>query len=280
MPRRGWHAAGVLECVVNVSEGRDAEVLAALAAAAGDALLDLHADPHHHRAVLTLVGQDAVRAVADVAVARIDLRRHQGVHPRLGAIDVVPFVALTGSDGSEAVEARDAFGAWLAERHAVPCFRYGPERSLPEVRRGAFSALSPDTGPSRPHPSAGACAIGARDVLVAYNLWLAGTDLERARRIAAAVRGDGIRALGLDVGGRLQVSLNLVEPLRVGPGAAHDRVSAAAGAEGDEVTGAELVGLVPAAVLHREPAGRWRELDLGEDRTIEARLEARGWAGS
>jgi hypothetical protein len=112
-------------------------------------------------------------------------------------------------------------------------------------------------------------------VLVAYNLWLAGTDLDRARRIAAAVRGDGIRALGLDVGGRLQVSLNLVEPLRVGPGAAHDRVSAAAGAEGDEVTGAELVGLVPAAVLHREPAGRWRELDLGEDRTIEARLEAR-----
>jgi glutamate formiminotransferase / 5-formyltetrahydrofolate cyclo-ligase len=269
----------VLECVVNVSEGRDRAVLAALAAAAGDALLDLHADPHHHRSVLTLVGEDAVRAVSGVAVGAIDLRAHLGVHPRLGAVDVVPFVALAGSDLDAAVAARDRFAAWLADEHAVPSFRYGPERTLPEVRRGAFGELLPDAGPPRPHPTAGATAVGARPVLVAYNLWLAGDDLARARRVASRARGEAVRALGLDVGGRLQVSMNLVDPATLGPGAAFDRVAALAVDEGDEVTGAELVGLVPRAVLAAEPTHRWAELDLAEDRTIEARLEARGWPG-
>jgi glutamate formiminotransferase len=107
-------------------------------------------------------------------------------------------------------------------------------------------------------------------VLVAYNLWLAAPDLAAAKRAAAAVRGDGIRALGLAVGDRVQVSMNLIEPLRVGPGAAWDRVAAT----GVAVAGAELVGLVPDAVLRAEPPGRWHELDLAPDRTIEARLAA------
>jgi glutamate formiminotransferase len=266
----------VLECVVNVSEGRDVDVVAELARAAGDALLDVHTDAHHHRTVLTLVGEDAVRAVADVALRRIDLRAHVGVHPRLGAVDVVPFVALDGSTAGDALAARDRFARWWATTHAVPCFLYGPERTLPDVRRGAFTTLRPDLGPEQPHPTAGATAVGQRPVLVAYNVWVGGVDLESARRLASACRGPGVRTLGLAVGDRWQVSMNLVDPVVIGPAAAFDRVVHAAGAVGAVVEGAELVGLVPAAVLDAVPRHRWAELDLAADRTIEARLDRAG----
>jgi glutamate formiminotransferase len=255
----------VLEAVVNVSEGRDATVLDALAGAGGRDLLDLHTDPHHHRSVLTLVGEAAPRRVAAVAVERIDLRTHDGVHPRIGAVDVVPFVPLAGSTMADAVAARDAFCRWAEATLALPCFAYGPERSLPELRR-AVAAERPVL-----HPTAGGCAVGAREVLVAWNVWLAEPDLGLAKRVAAAVRGDGIRALGLPVGARVQVSMNLVEPLRVGPAQAWDRVEALA-----PIAGAELVGLVPAGVLERTPGHRWAQLDLEESRTIEARLAAAG----
>lgn len=266
----------MLECVVNVSEGRDQPILRALADAAGADLLDVHADPHHNRAVLTLVGEEAARGVATVAVERIDLRRHDGAHPRLGAVDVVPFVALAGSEPDDARRARDAFASWLASTHQVPCFLYGPERALPDVRRNAFAALAPDAGPSVPHPTAGATAVGQRPVLVAYNVWVGGTDLAGARRAAAAVRSAEVRALGLPVGDRLQVSMNLVLPDRVGPAQAYDRVAHLVTAAGGHVEGAELVGLVPDAVLRAVPRARWAELDLGPDRTIEARLAAAG----
>jgi glutamate formiminotransferase len=269
----------VLECVVNVSEGRDASVLADLAGAAGPDLLDVHTDPHHHRSVFTLVGEAAPRRLAATAVALVDLRRHHGVHPRLGSVDVVPFVPLAGSTMADADRAGDDFCRWAGEELALPCFRYGRHRTLPELRRRAWVDLAPDCGPAAPHPTAGACCVGARDVLVAYNLWLTGTDLEGARAIAAAARGDGIRALGLQVGPRIQVSMNLVEPQRVGPGVAWNRVADLAGDAGAAVAGAELVGLVPDAVLAAEPEARWRELDLGPDRTIEARIRARGAGG-
>jgi glutamate formiminotransferase len=265
----------VLECVVNVSEGRAEERLDRLAAAAGDALLDLHRDPHHHRAVLTLLGEDAPRAVAEAAVAALDLTHHDGVHPRLGVVDVVPFVALGGSTTDDAVAARDAFAAWFADAHGVPCFRYGPERTLPELRRRAFVDLPPDTGPGQPHPTAGATAVGARDVLVAYNAWLADDDLDAARAIARGVRRAELRTLGLRVGRRAQVSMNLVAPDVLGPAAAYDLVAAAAGELGVDLAGAELVGLVPRRVLDAVPRWRWAALDLGEDRTIEARIAAR-----
>jgi glutamate formiminotransferase len=261
----------VLECVVNVAEGRDRAVLDELQAAAGADLLDVHTDPHHHRSVLTLVGEDAARRVAAVAVDRIDLRAHDGVHPRIGALDVVPFVALAGSTAADAVAARDRFCRWAGQELALPCFRYGSERSLPEVRRSAFGALRPDCGPRAPHPTAGGCAVGARPVLVAYNLWLASPDLAAATAVARAIRGSTIRALGLAVGDRVQVSMNLVAPDDVGPADAWDLVSALV-----PVDGAELVGLVPAGVLEGIPPTRWAELDLGPDRTIEARLAARG----
>jgi glutamate formiminotransferase len=251
----------VLVSAVNVSEGRDGPALARIADAAGDDLLDLHRDLHHHRSVLTVAGADAVRRVAAAAVAAIDLRRHSGVHPRLGAVDVVPFVPFGTSTPAEAAEARDAFAAWARTELALPALVYredGP--TLPEVRaRARFELL--------PHPTAGAVAVGARGPLVAYNVWLEVPDVALARRVARAVRGAGIRALGLPVGGRVQVSMNLVDPLQVGPAAAFDAVAAHA-----RVAGAELVGLVPQAVLDAVAPDRWQELDLDARSSVEARL--------
>jgi glutamate formiminotransferase len=261
----------MIECVVNVSEGRSGPLLERLAAAAGDSLLDVHTDPHHHRAVFTLVGEEAVRYVTAEAVASIDLEHHDGVHPRLGAVDVVPFVALGDHRPVDAVAARDRFAAWAADELGLPCFVYGRERTLPEVRHGAFTTFGPDTGPDRPHPTAGAVAVGSRPVLVAYNLWLAVADLDRAHALARELRGPSVRALGLAVGDRVQVSMNLIAPDRVGPSAVYDQVAASV-----DIARAELVGLAPASVLDAVDPDRWPQLDLAPDRTIEARVAARG----
>ena len=271
---------------MNVSEGRDPAVLGALGRAAGDALLDVHADPDHHRAVLTLGGsgtEEAVRALAGAALEHLDLSAHHGAHPRFGVLDVVPFVPLDdggsplagAADLGEALAARDRFAAWAGTALDLPCFWYGPERSLPEVRRWAFVDLVPDTGPPHPHPRAGACAVGARHALVAYNLWLTGVGVEVARAVAGALRGPAVRALGLDVGGRAQVSCNLVDPAVAGPADVYDAVRRLTGEAGGTIERSELVGLVPAAVLGGTARGRWAELDLDEDRTIEARLRRR-----
>ncbi len=253
-----------LACVVNISEGRRGEILTEIADAAGADLLDVHTDPHHNRSVLTLIGERAPRAVARAAVARLDLRTHRGVHPRIGVVDVVPFVPVDPSPMAEAVAARDGFAAWAAGELGVPCFLYGPERSLPDVRRGAFTSLSPDRGPASPHPTAGACAVGARRPLVAYNLWLTSSDLELARRVARDLRGPAVRALGLPVGDRVQVSMNLIDPAVVGPADVYDRVATMA-----DIARAELVGLIPAAVLAAVPQVRWPELDLSPARVLE-----------
>jgi len=259
----------VLECVINVSEGRRAEVVAVIAEAAGDALLDVHTDAHHNRSVLTVVGEEPARAVAAAAVATIDLRHHAGVHPRIGAVDVVPFAPLAGGTLEAAIAARDRFARWAGQALALPCFHYGPERSLPDVRRQAFVRLPPDAGPARPHRTAGACAVGARRAMVAYNLWVA-TDLARAKVIAGGLRGPRVRALGLPVGDAVQVSMNLLSPEVVGPAAVYDLVAAQV-----PIVRAELVGLAPAAAVHRIGRRRWSELDLAEERTIEARLADR-----
>ena len=266
-----WQARGVLECVVNISEGRDQETIDAIAATAGADLLDVHTDPDHHRSVLTLAGEAAARRVTTEAVARLDLRSHQGAHPRIGVVDVVPFVALEGSTAGDAIDARDRFCRWAADELALPCFAYGPERTLPEVRRHAFADLAPTTGPPRPHPTAGAVAVGARPVLVAYNVWLAEPDLALARRIAADLRGPAVRALGLAVGDAVQVSMNLVDPASVGPADVTDAITAVA-----PIDRCELVGLVPASVLEVIAPDRWAALDLATDRTIEGRLAQTG----
>lgn len=286
---------------MNLSEGRDLDVVARLAAAGGPYVLDVHSDPDHHRSVLTLCGpagagagtggpvQAAAQAVAAAGVELIDMRSHSGAHPRIGAVDVVPFVSLrSGPAGrlaegatSESLAARDRFAAWAGRHLGLPCFLYGPERSLPELRRGAWRTLAPDFGPAAPHPTAGATAVGARPVLVAYNLWLApgpGVDVALAKRLAAAVRTSGLRALGLQVGGHVQVSCNLVDPWQLGPGAAFDAVAQALGPAAG-IDRAELVGLLPRAVLDAEPSHRWAELGLDPSTTIEARLEQAGLDG-
>jgi glutamate formiminotransferase len=257
---------------MNISEGRDLHAVELIGRSAGRELLDVHTDAFHNRSVLTLVGQQAAEAAALAAVLRLDLRAHRGVHPRIGVVDVVPFVPLGAATLDDALAARDRFAAWLGGELGVPCFRYGPERSLPEIRRHAFTSLAPDTGPPEPHPTAGACAVGARPPLVAYNVWLAAADLALARHIARDIRGPAVRALGLEVGERVQVSMNLIDPSAVGPAEAFDLVAARA-----PVAGAELVGLVPDAVLQAVDRRRWAELDLAADRTIEARLRARGF---
>ena len=277
-----------LECVVNVSEGRDESVLAMLSASAGPALLDLHRDPHHHRTVLTLAGgpEDvaaAARSLARATVDRLDLRAHDGVHPRLGVLDVVPFVPYepghaAPGDLTAAVAHRDAFAQWLADELGVPSFVYGPlpdggNRTLPDIRRRAFRptrGLAPDFGPARPDASTGATAVGARRVLVAYNVWV--SSLEAARLIAPRIRGPQVRALAMAVGARAQVSCNLIEPDAFGPARLYDAVAALAAEAGGAVEGAELVGLLPEVVLAAVPPARRPELGLSAAATVESRL--------
>jgi glutamate formiminotransferase / 5-formyltetrahydrofolate cyclo-ligase len=282
------------ECVINVSEGRDHNIIAGIARAGGNALLDCHSDAEHHRSVLTLGGtldevEAAARSAAAAAVAAIDLTSHRGVHPRLGALDVVPFVPLGKVSPDDerwagALAARDRFAEWAGSTLGLPCFLYGPERSLPDIRRHAFAAVLPDTGPTTPHPTAGACAVGVRPVLVAYNVWIAddrGADdsaVTVARRLAASLRGPGVRSLGFPLADGAQVSFNLIDPTATSIAALYDAVAAGSKHAGCSVTRAELVGLVPEAVLLAEPRPRWEELDLAEDRTIEFRMARRGSA--
>jgi glutamate formiminotransferase len=275
----------LIECVVNLSEGRDQAILSALDAAAGPSLRDRHSDPDHHRSVYTLVGDDtdvvaSTRSLAVAALHALDLASHVGAHPRLGVLDVVPFVPYERGqpaphDLGHVTALRDDFARWLADEHGVPAFTYGPlgggrSRSLPELRRQAFKELQPDAGPATPHPTAGACAVGARGVLVAYNVWV--SSLEIATAVAPLVRGPAVRALGLATGPRAQVSCNLIDPDVYGPDRLYDTVAELAASAGGHALGAELVGLIPSAVLERIPDARWPELDLAAERTVEARL--------
>jgi glutamate formiminotransferase len=266
----------MLECVINISEGRDRELLARLAGLIDNALLDLHADAHHNRSVFTLAGEDvldAAKAICAQAVSELDLRRHEGVHPRLGVVDVVPFVPIgiplgADMDLSAALAARDSFAEFAASELRLPCFLYGPARSLPEIRKTAFHELAPDIGPLLPDPRSGAVCIGARLPLVAYNLVLEDDDLEHGKEVARSIRSRSVRALGLRVGTDVQVSCNLVEPWFVGPPECYDAVAALS-----EVRSTELVGLVPREVLDGIDPTRYVQLNVGPDRTIEARLE-------
>ena len=282
-------AHGPAECVINIAEGRDPAVIAHVAAAGGEQLLDVHSDTEHHRSVLTLAGdlpdvEAAARRVAEAAVGAIDLTGHEGVHPRLGAVDVVPFVPLTARHGTvtswdSVTAARDSFADWFGTTLAVPCFLYGPERSLPEVRRGAFTLLAPDTGPQHPHPTAGATAVGVRGVLIAYNVWIGTADgatdvVAVARRLAGQLRRPGLRTLGLAVDGAAQVSCNVVDPGLVTLIDVFDSVAAGAAEARCTALRGELVGLLPRAALSAVPEARWPMLGLSADDTIEFRMGA------
>lgn len=273
----------MFECVLNLSEGRNQDVLDELGRAAGTSLRDRHADTFHHRAVYTLINDpDALvrdcRALFAAAYQRLDLSGHLGVHPRFGVVDVVPFVALDPRRSDEAVALRDSTARWLAATYDVPVYLYGPladgtVRSLPEVRRGAGRTLVADFGPREPSPHRGCVAVGARPILVAWNLWLDGVSLDDARAMAAAVRRTSVRALAFEVGDQVQVSCNLVDVVDARPSEVYDQVADRLGA-GGSIRRAELVGLAPRALLDREDPARWAELGLSEEATIEARCGA------
>jgi len=262
----------VLECVINISEGRNIDVLRQLVAICADDLLDVHFDTEHNRSVFTLTGENAPQRLTKLAVQLLHLDAHQGVHPRLGAVDVVPFVPLDGSTMGDAIAARDAFAQWASSELSVPCFVYGIERSLPDLRRDAWANLQPQYGPPVPHPTAGAICVGARKLLVAYNVWLKTNTSEKdARFIAQSVRSDGIRTLALRVGNHWQISMNLIDPERIGPDLATDRVLHFAEQHNVEIDQCELVGLMSQNALNKISQERWNELDLSPERTIEFR---------
>ena len=260
----------MLECVINVSEGRNQAILDALAQSCAGDLLDIHSDPDHNRSVFTLVGVDAPRALTRAAVTALNINDHAGVHPRIGVVDVVPFVPLVDSTMHDAHVARNEFVTWAATELEIPCFLYGTERTLPDIRKTAWTSLMPDAGPLVPHSTAGAICVGVREPLVAYNLWLKDVDLVTTRHIASSVRTAEIRALGLQIGAFTQVSVNLIQPMNTGPDDVYDAVSQYAA-----IHHAELVGLLPASVLATVPRAQWEDLDLSVEQTIEWRLTNR-----
>ncbi|MDW8339712.1 MAG: glutamate formimidoyltransferase, partial [Thermoleophilia bacterium] len=273
----------MLESVPNVSEGRDRDAVAAIGAAAvdrGARLLDVHSDVDHHRSVLTLAAEpetivEALLALARTALDVIDLRHHEGVHPRVGALDVVPIVPIGDADMAEASRVALAVAKRIGEELEVPVLLYGAvgegrrpafyrRGGLPELARRLESGeLVPYAGPARLPPRSGAVLVGARAPLVAYNVELATADVRPAREIAAAVRESGgglpgVQAIGLLLSsvGRAQVSMNVVDldatPLHV----VYREVERLAAERGIAVAGGELVGLVPERVLaEAEEAG-------------------------
>lgn len=292
----------MLESVPNVSEGRDPSLVAAIAAAfarAGARVLDTHLDGGHHRAVLTLIGDAG--AVADglvggiaEAARRIDLRVHRGVHPRVGAADVVPIVPLLPGDLGSAVDVARTVGARVGEELRLPVFLYG---DLGEGRRPAFfrrggpaelqrridaGELEPAYGPHRLDSAAGAVLLGVRKPLVAFNLELNGT-LEVARDVAAAVRESsgglsGVQALGLRLPtGRIQVSTNVIDLDATAPHELVARIVSEVEARGAVVGEGELVGLLPAQVVAAAAtaAGIREPLDARGIPTVAARGAAR-----
>lgn len=263
----------LVQCVPNFSEGRDRATLEAIVAAArsvaGVKVADWSGDPDHHRMVLTLVGpaaaaRDAAFAAAAEAVRRIDLTRHSGQHPRLGAVDVVPFVPLGDTPMEQCIRTAREFGARAAAELELPVYFYEEAATRPErrnlalVRGTGFDALrsapltaerAPDLGPTRVHPTAGAVAVGARGRLLAFNVNLRTDDLEIARAIARAVRERdgglrGVRALGVRLPSRdlVQVSINITEPDRVPLYRVLALVCAEASRWDVAIAGTELIG--------------------------------------
>jgi glutamate formiminotransferase / 5-formyltetrahydrofolate cyclo-ligase len=271
----------LIECIPNVSEGRRADVVSAMAdairAAPGVRLLDFSSDASHNRSVFTLVGnaagvEAAVLALFERAVAAIDLRTHRGEHPRLGAVDVVPFVPIEGVTMADCVALARRVGAIVAERFQLPVFLYeeassNPARkNLEDIRRGEFEGLAakmaspgwaPDFGPARPHEGAGATVIGARMPLIAYNINLATDRLDVAKKIAAGIRQSSggfrfVKAAGfkLEDRGIVQVSMNLTNFEKTPIFRVFEVVKREAARYGVQVLESEIVGLIPSAALH------------------------------
>ncbi len=288
-----------LESVPNVSEGRARETIEALGEAfrSHARLLDVHSDADHNRSVFTLVGDeaqlsDALVAGAAVARERIDLRRHEGVHPRIGALDVVPIVPLRPEDMPWAREAALSVARRIAAELGLPVFLYGDEvgrgrgrdffrRGGPEQlqRRLQAGELAPDFGPPELDPAAGGVLVGARRPLIAFNVDLRGGTLDDAQAIARAVRErdggfPGVRALGLDLprAGHVQVSMNVEDWEACALHELVARIEAEAAARGAEVAGSELVGLMPAGAVAAAAGAALRIAGFDARHVLELRL--------
>jgi glutamate formiminotransferase len=280
----------IVECVPNFSEGRDGAIIASLGNAAGALLLDTTWDVDHNRSVLTLAGLgDAVAAAAfecvRVAARLIDLSGHAGVHPRLGAADVVPFVPVSGVTLVECAELARTTARRIWEELRIPVYLYEAAALRPEcvrlenVRKLALNGLVPDFGEGR-HPTAGACVVGARKFLIAWNINLLSTDVAVARKIAREIRESsgglpGVKAIGLPLRSRaqVQVSVNLVDFERTPLYVVFDAVSDQCKALGIEIAGSELIGMIPSAALASSAGHDLKWENLRPDLVLENRLQ-------
>ncbi len=293
----------LIECIPNVSEGRRRDVIDhivnAVRAVAGVRLLDVSSDSSHNRSVLTLAGeaaplQAAVLALFEAALTTIDLRAHTGEHPRLGAVDVVPFVPLDGATMADCVTLAKSTASAVARRFALPVFLYEEaaatpaRRRLEDIRRGQFEGLAakmtaaewaPDYGPGVPHATAGASVIGARRPLIAYNVNLATDRIEVAKAIAAVIRESGgglpcLKAMGVTLAERgiVQVSMNLTNYEKTSLSQAFDAVVREAARHHVRILESEIIGLVPAAALDPAIAAAIRLNRFSGDQILESRL--------
>jgi glutamate formiminotransferase len=297
----------ILECVPNFSEGQNRKTIDAIADAlqrvGGVRLLDICTDSDHNRTVFTFIGppeaiENGAAAACDRALELIDMRAQRGVHPRIGAVDVVPFIPLKNAVMADAVETARRFGRAFAQRNGLPVYFYGEaafareRRELPRIRKGGYEGLekrmkdpewAPDAGPSVLNERSGATAVGARDFLVAYNINLASADLEAARKIAETIRYSSggmkhVKAIGVPLKSRgiVQVSMNLTNFRETPVKAVFDRVRSEAAGLGLEILESELVGLIPEEAL-RDVTPQYLMLkDFSEDRILERHLPSVG----
>ena len=293
----------IIECVPNISEGRDPTSIEAIAGAVrstpGVRLLNVSSDTAHHRSVLTFVGDGpslraGVMALFEAALSRIDLRAHRGEHPRMGAVDVVPFIPIRGASTEDCVALAREVGAAIAERFQVPVYLYEDaataenRRNLADVRKGQFEgfaakmsdpAWKPDFGPAAPHASAGAVAVGARPFLIAYNINLATRDLAVADRIAKSIRhlSGGFRyvkAMGVELSerGLVQVSINMTNFRKTPLHRVFECVKSEAERHGVAVVGSEIVGLTPADALFAAAEHYLRLERFSAEQVLETKL--------
>ncbi len=294
----------IVECVPNFSEGRRKEVVDAIAQAIasvhGVRVLDQEMDADHNRSVITFVGDrtsvvEAAFRGAKKAVELIDMSRHRGEHPRVGALDVLPFVPIAGVTMDDCVDLARAVGKRIADELQVPVYLYEAaatrpdRRALPDVRRGEYEGLKieietnpdrkPDFGSPRLHPTAGACIVGARPVLIAWNVNLRTTDVGVAKRIAKAIReSDGglpaVRAKGFDLADRglVQVSMNMVDYRKTSLVQAFEAIRALAAKEGVEIAESEIIGLVPMDALAEAATQYLKLARFHREQILETRL--------
>lgn len=294
----------IIECVPNISEGRRREVVEDVAAAVagpGRQVIDLSLDPDHNRSVITIVGEpdglaEGVLSLVRRAVERIDLREHHGEHPRMGAVDVIPFIPVRGATMDDCVRLSRTIGKRIAEEIDLPVYLYersatnAARRNLATIRKGEFEGFAakialpewePDFGPKEIHPSAGVVAVGAREFLIAYNINLATSDLAVAKEIASAVRSSSgglryVKALGFPLAEKriVQVSMNLTNFKKTPILRVFDLVKREAERRGVLVAGSEIVGTLPRQALYDVASAALQIEGFSSQLVLEERIES------